>query len=158
MHKFRAITLTCLVILASMLVNTLAKSDEPSREGVHIAFEGAQNSDGQCTPKRLVRAFVGDTGLYAIRGETRFTMPGGVTEIPFQAVFRGFDNAGYSKDRSTSLLNHAGRCDELEIVITIEYCEYYGSDGRERRACPAMAMSGEDAFSSVEVIRNDELL
>ncbi|MEN7343271.1 MAG: hypothetical protein AAAFM81_10025, partial [Pseudomonadota bacterium] len=153
MSTFRAVTLTCLVVLASMLIATFAESDEVAAEGMHIAFDAVENDEGHCTPKRVVRAFIGDTNLYAVRGETRFVMPGGVTEIPFQAVFRGFDDAGYSKDRATSLLNHPGRCDELSIVITIEFCEYYGDSGRERRQCPAIAMSGDDAFSSVQVIR-----
>ena len=133
-----------------------AFADEtPANQNMVFEFEAATNASGNCTPKRVVRAYVEASGLHAIRGETKFILPTGTTEIPFQAVFRGYNDEGRSRDRATSMLNYDGLCEELTIDITIEFCEYYGDEGREKRACPAIDLSGDEAFAAININRDD---
>ncbi|MEL7313161.1 MAG: hypothetical protein AAFN07_16710 [Pseudomonadota bacterium] len=130
--------------------------DTPASNSMSFEFEAATSESGNCTPKRVVRAEVEDSGLHAIRGETKFILPSGTTEIPFQAVFRGFNDEGMSRDRATSMLNYDGSCEELTIDITIEFCEYYGDDGREKRACPEIELTGDAGFAAINIQRDDQ--
>ncbi|MEM6709711.1 MAG: hypothetical protein AAF648_13090 [Pseudomonadota bacterium] len=124
--------------------------------GIQLTFSAATDSEGNCRPERKDRGFVGDTGLYAVRGETSYVLPSGTTEIPFQIVFRGIDDNGFSKDRATTILNHPGACSELSITIDIEFCEYVTPAERQERACPDISVVGDEAFGQVIIKRSDQ--
>lgn len=125
-------------------------------DGMQITFAAATDADGNCRPERTIVAQVEATGLHAIRGESDYVMPGGKTSIPFQTVFRGMDDDGFSDDDAVTLLNHPGPCSDLVIEIQIEYCEYYGEGGPVDKACPAMKVEGTEGFKAVNIVRADE--
>ncbi|MFK7888843.1 MAG: hypothetical protein AB8G16_18450 [Gammaproteobacteria bacterium] len=52
-------------------------------------------------------------------------------------------------------LNHNGPCSDLVINTTIEFCEYFGDAGREKRRCPAINVEGAEAFAGINIIRED---
>ncbi|MEM1080786.1 MAG: hypothetical protein AAGH65_04310 [Pseudomonadota bacterium] len=125
-------------------------------DGLSVHFTASANADGSCQPERAVLANAEGLGLYAVRGETVFSLPEGNTVIPFQSVFNAFDDDGYASDRSISVLNATGPCSDLTITVTIEYCEYSGSAGYEERACPDIQVTGMDGFAGIQFIRADQ--
>ena len=123
--------------------------------GVAFEFSPAVNSEGNCQPERAGNADVGSTGLFAVRGEAAYTMPGGDTNIPFQALFRYPNDSGYADDKAITSLNYPGTCSELAVKIRIDYCEFDTAKSREERACPEIEIGGSDGFSSIEIVRKD---
>ena len=123
--------------------------------GVGFKFSAAKNSEGNCQPERVGVADVGSTKLYAMRGETTYTMPGGDTNIPFQAIFRYPNGRGIAEDTAITSLNYPGACSDLAVKIRIDYCEYDVPQGLEERPCPEIEIGGSDEFSSIEILRSD---
>ena len=150
---------TCLVALTVAFVALPAlsacRAAADTFDGMLIEFAAGKDVDGNCRPERTITAQVAATGLHAIRGESVYTLPAGITRIPFQAVFRGMDDDGISDDDAVTLLNHPGPCSDLVIDIEIETCEYIGDAGPDRKACPAMKVEGIDAFAAVNLVRSD---
>jgi len=123
--------------------------------GVAMTFTPATNEAGTCQPERESIADVGITGLFGIRGDSTYTMPGGDTRIPFQSVFKYPDESGYADDKSITILNFPGACTDLAVKIRIDYCEYDTGQGRAERPCPDISVGSADGFSSIEIIRAD---
>ncbi|MEO0437745.1 MAG: hypothetical protein AAF098_12645 [Pseudomonadota bacterium] len=146
-----------LVALSTVLVGCDLFAAAPARLPGGVAFQlsPAINSEGNCQPERVGKADVGSTGLFAVRGDATYTMPGGDTNIPFQAVFRYPDDSGYAEDKAITSLNFPGTCSELAVKIRIDYCEFDTAKSREERACPEIEIGGSDDFSSVEIERKD---
>ncbi|MEL6301066.1 MAG: hypothetical protein AAFV47_12335 [Pseudomonadota bacterium] len=141
-----------LVVGIAVVIAAVAVSDdEAPLEGILLSFEAATDAEGNCTPKRFDRAMIGDSNLYAVRGDTQYIMPTGTTSIPFQIVFRSTDMDGTSTSDTISMLNHPGSCSELTIKIEIDHCEYLMPEGREERACPVIRTEGIAAFQAVTV-------
>ncbi|MEM1112372.1 MAG: hypothetical protein AAGI11_10735 [Pseudomonadota bacterium] len=127
---------------------------EKNPEGLAYHYMAKTNEQGSCQPERRDLANAEALALYAVRGETVFAMPDGDTVIPFQSVFGSFDDDGYSKDQSISILNFSGPCSGLVITVTVEYCEYGAPDFGDR-ACPDIQVTGVEGFAGVEFIRED---
>ncbi len=149
---------TTMTLLTAGLLTVLSLVGATAAEqnnGIALNYTAATDGSGNCTPKRKDWAYIGDTGLFAVRGDADYVLPDGTTSIPFQAVYKWPNDEGMAKDRATTLLNYPGSCAELTIRITIEYCEYRGENGIEERACPAIVVNGADQFAGIELIRAD---
>lgn len=96
------------------------------------------------------------TGLHAIRGDSDYRLPEGITSTPFQEVFRGMDDNGFSDSDAITILNFNGPCSDLVIDIEVEYCEYYGESSVDKKACPAMKITGTEGFAAVNIVRSDQ--
>ncbi|MEM9837936.1 MAG: hypothetical protein AAF830_02150 [Pseudomonadota bacterium] len=151
-----------LVLSAAMLgLAACGGQDDPALAlmppgGILLSYTPATNDEGFCQPERRDVVDVGVNSVYAIRGETRFVLGDGTTRIPFQSLHKYPDEkTGMSEDKSISILNQQGACEDLIITVTIESCEYLGEEGLEERACPAIGTSGASSFQDIEVIRDD---
>lgn len=147
------------LVLGSLLLLTACEngvSADPAIDGIRFSYKAATSKAGDCQPERDDLAFIGDSGLFAVRGESVYAMPAGKTEIPFQAVYKNPDENGLADDRAITMLNYPGTCGELEIEITIDYCEYYGDSGIERRACPEIVVEGVEPFANFQLVRKDD--
>lgn len=150
-NKNRWIALPLAALIAGCSADANDHGDAQASAPIVLNFTPTENSEGNCTPERLDRAYIGDSGLNAIRGETKYILPSGTTEIPFQSVFKWPNDEGYAKSRSTSMLNYDGGCADLKIEITVEFCEYFTDNGRAKRTCPDIATTGNEGFASVTV-------
>ena len=144
-------------LLAAALLQTGCQGapDRAADDGVRLQFVARTDVHGNCRPERVVGAYTDASGLRAIRGEADYVMPTGTTHIPFQTVFRGMDNRGYSKSDAVTVLNHDGPCADLVININIQRCEFIGDGPQTRTACPDFNVTGYDAFSGVNIRRSD---
>ncbi len=132
-------------------------SDNKLHGGIILAFSPSTNANGFCEPERVDIADTDIDGkrLISIRGDARYTMPTGVTNIPFQSLHKYPDQNGFSDTDAIIGLNHDGVCKDLTIDMTIRYCEYSGTNARERARCPDIQIKGASAFSAINIERHD---
>ncbi|MEO1573329.1 MAG: hypothetical protein AAFU65_00030 [Pseudomonadota bacterium] len=149
-------------VLATLITAGLGLSacgsaaDAERFDGMSITFKAATDADGNCRPERTIEAQVEATGLHAIRGDSDYRLPEGTTSIPFQEVFRAMDDDGFSDSDAITILNFNGPCSDLVIDIDVAYCEYYGESSVDKKACPAMKVTGTEGFAAVNIVRSDQ--
>lgn len=135
-------------------------SDNKLPGGIIFAFTPAINAKGACEPERvdIVDTAIDGKQLFAIRGDARYTMPTGITNIPFQSVHKYPDQSGFSDTDSIIGLNYEGECKDLTVDIKIKYCEYYDANSREKSACPDIQIKGSANFAAINIERRDHAL
>ncbi|MHA7833481.1 MAG: hypothetical protein ACX94A_03255 [Algiphilus sp.] len=116
----------------------------PSGNAVQLTFTAKENADGVCGPARVARVNKEATGLDALYGDIAFVdvRDGSATRLPLQLIFRGWDDAGVSKDRVQTGLNTDTPCDQLRIDMEVDYC-FHGATRPERTACPPLRIEAE---------------
>jgi len=139
-------TLANATLAGLMAVSATACSsvEATNPEGVEVTFVAEESEPGVCEPHRIARVNKEETGLRALYGQVRYldTSGGRATNLPFQLLFRGWDENGISDDTVRTGLNAETPCSNVEIVVSVNYC-FLDETGNERTACPDISLSGE---------------
>jgi hypothetical protein len=140
---------------SAALALTACQSDTAPAPGtVQITFYAHETEDGVCEPRRVARVNVPETDLYAVYGDVQFvdTRGQGMTRLPLQYVFNGYDDSGIAVSEARTGLNTDTACADLRIDNMIDHC-LLNADRHAEAPCPTLEYSGE-GFHSINLTQD----
>ncbi len=142
-----------IIFIPTLLAVMVGCNQQPTNTGLNpdqvvISYQATIDEQGGCQPTYEALTQTDADGLpvnkiYMINGETYYydQKKQRIGNIPLQIKMA---------DETMSLLNEVITCEQLQIELVIEECQYEW--GTEREGCPPISVKGQDAFGGIEVV------